>query len=127
MIKLVTNFNADQRGGHSWTYYLTTSSDVSNGFDTKFGWGCRVPYLTRVLPELVYLYVLSYCTVLFLLVLLTSYFLVVLLPVLFLVQVLSFLFVGVLKQYKIYTIMILGELFSPIYSVKLLTCGKSPK
>jgi alpha-mannosidase len=46
----VTNFNADQRGGHSWTYYLTTSSDVSNGFATKFGWGCRIPYLTRVLP-----------------------------------------------------------------------------
>ena len=46
----VTNFNADQRGGHSWTYYLTTSSDNSNGFATKFGWGCRVPYLTRILP-----------------------------------------------------------------------------
>ena len=46
----VTNFNADQRGGHSWTYYLTTSPDVSNGFATKFGWGCRVPYLTRILP-----------------------------------------------------------------------------
>jgi len=46
----VTNFNADQRGGHSWTYYLTTSSDVSNDFATKFGWGCRVPYLTRILP-----------------------------------------------------------------------------
>ena len=46
----VTNFNADQRGGHSWRYYLTTSSDVSNGFATRFGWGCRVPFLTRVLP-----------------------------------------------------------------------------
>jgi alpha-mannosidase len=46
----VTNFNADQRGGHSWIYYLTTSSDVSNGFATKFGWGCRIPYLTRILP-----------------------------------------------------------------------------
>jgi hypothetical protein len=23
---------------------------VSNGFATKFGWGCRVPWLTRVLP-----------------------------------------------------------------------------
>ena len=46
----VTNFNADQRGGHSWKYYLTTSSDISNDFATKFGWGCRVPYLTRVLP-----------------------------------------------------------------------------
>ncbi len=48
----VTNFNADQRGGHSWTYYLTTSSDISNGFATKFGWGCRIPFLTRILPGL---------------------------------------------------------------------------
>ena len=46
----VTNFNADQRGGHSWTYYLTSSSDASNDFATKFGWGCRIPYLTRVIP-----------------------------------------------------------------------------
>jgi alpha-mannosidase len=46
----VTNFNADQRGGHSWIYYITTSSDVSNGFATRFGWGCRVPYLTRIIP-----------------------------------------------------------------------------
>jgi alpha-mannosidase len=46
----VTNFNADQRGGHSWTYYLTTSDNVSNDFATKFGWGCRVPYLTRIIP-----------------------------------------------------------------------------
>jgi alpha-mannosidase len=46
----VTNFNADQRGGHSWTYYLTTSGDVSNGFASRFGWGCRIPFLTRILP-----------------------------------------------------------------------------
>jgi len=46
----VTNFNADQRGGHSWSYYLTTSSDVSNGFATRFGWGCRIPFLSRILP-----------------------------------------------------------------------------
>jgi hypothetical protein len=46
----VTNFNADQRGGHSWTYYLTTSPDVSNGFASRFGWGCRIPFLTRILP-----------------------------------------------------------------------------
>jgi hypothetical protein len=46
----VTNFNADQRGGHAWTYYLTTSGDVSNGFSTRFGWGCRIPFLTRILP-----------------------------------------------------------------------------
>jgi alpha-mannosidase len=46
----VTNFNADQRGGISWTYYLTTSSDNSNLFASRFGWGCRTPFLTRVLP-----------------------------------------------------------------------------
>ena len=46
----VTNFNADQRGGHSWTYYLTSSSDNSSSFATEFGWGCRIPYLTRILP-----------------------------------------------------------------------------
>lgn len=46
----VTNFNADQRGGHSWTYYLTSSTDNSNTFATRFGWGCRVPFLTRLIP-----------------------------------------------------------------------------
>ena len=46
----VTNFNADQRGGHTWTYYLTSSQDNSNGFASRFGWGCRVPFLTRILP-----------------------------------------------------------------------------
>jgi len=45
-----TNFNAEQRGGHSWTYYLTSSADNSNSFATQFGWGCRVPYLTRIIP-----------------------------------------------------------------------------
>lgn len=46
----VTNFNADQRGGHTWTYYLTSSDDVSGSFATRFGWGSRVPFLTRILP-----------------------------------------------------------------------------
>jgi hypothetical protein len=46
----VTNFNADQRGGHSWIYYLTTSNDISDNFASRFGWGSRVPYLTRILP-----------------------------------------------------------------------------
>jgi len=46
----VTNFNADQRGGHSWTYYMTSSADNSNGFATQFGWGCRIPFLTRIIP-----------------------------------------------------------------------------
>ncbi len=46
----VTNFNADQRGGHSWTYYLTSSDDNSDTFAARFGWGARVPLLTRILP-----------------------------------------------------------------------------
>jgi alpha-mannosidase len=46
----VTNFNADQRGGHSWTYYLTSSSNVSNTFATHFGWGARIPFLSRIIP-----------------------------------------------------------------------------
>lgn len=46
----VTNFNADQRGGHTWTYYLTSSPDVSNGMAEEFGSGCRTPFLTRILP-----------------------------------------------------------------------------
>ncbi|HSN49825.1 MAG TPA: hypothetical protein VLR52_01255, partial [Bacteroidales bacterium] len=33
-----------------WTYYLTTSGDNSNSFATRFGWGCRIPWLTRILP-----------------------------------------------------------------------------
>jgi len=45
-----TNFNADQRGGHSWTYNLTSDADASNSFATRFGWGCRTPYLTRIVP-----------------------------------------------------------------------------
>ncbi len=46
----VTNFNADQRGGHSWTYYITSSADNSDDFASRFGWGSRVPFLTRILP-----------------------------------------------------------------------------
>jgi hypothetical protein len=46
----VTNFNADQRGGHSWTYHITSSTDISNDFATRFGWGSRVPFLSRIIP-----------------------------------------------------------------------------
>jgi len=45
-----TNFNAEQRGGHSWSYYITSSNDVSNSFAGQFGWGARIPFLTRILP-----------------------------------------------------------------------------
>ncbi len=46
----VTNFNADQRGGHSWTYYLTSSRDNTDITAARFGWSARVPLLTRIIP-----------------------------------------------------------------------------
>ena len=45
-----TNFNADQRGGHRWTYALTATADTSRVAATRFGWGARVPMPARVLP-----------------------------------------------------------------------------
>jgi hypothetical protein len=46
----VTNFNPDQKGEHQWSYYLTSGSNASNGEAVRFGWGSRVPFLTRILP-----------------------------------------------------------------------------
>lgn len=46
----VTNFNADQRGGHAWSYFITSSGDSSDRFATTFGWNSRVPLLSRILP-----------------------------------------------------------------------------
>ena len=46
----VTNFNAEQRGGHSWTYNMTSSSDTGNRFASRFGWGNRIPFLMRIIP-----------------------------------------------------------------------------
>jgi hypothetical protein len=45
-----TNFKASQEGEMKWTYYLTSSSNLSNSFATRFGWHSRVPMLTRVIP-----------------------------------------------------------------------------
>ncbi|RMG58878.1 MAG: glycosyl hydrolase family 38 [Bacteroidetes bacterium] len=45
-----TNFNADQRGGHRWTYALTSTADTGRVAATRFGWGARVPLPARVLP-----------------------------------------------------------------------------
>ncbi len=45
----VTNFRDSQEGELSWSYYLTSSSDPSTTFATRFGWGSRVPLLARVL------------------------------------------------------------------------------
>lgn len=46
----VTNFAVDQRGEFEWTYYFTSTADVSNSFSTQFGWNARVPLLGRVIP-----------------------------------------------------------------------------
>lgn len=45
-----TNFNADQHGGHAWTYSITGLPGNSITDATRFGWSNRVPFLTRVLP-----------------------------------------------------------------------------
>ena len=45
-----TNFLASEEGELTWKYQLTSSSDPSNLFATKFGWGNRIPLLTRVFP-----------------------------------------------------------------------------
>ncbi|MEN8194792.1 MAG: glycoside hydrolase family 38 C-terminal domain-containing protein, partial [Bacteroidota bacterium] len=45
-----TNFKASQEGEMKWHYYITSSSDNSNTFATRFGWGSRIPLLTRVMP-----------------------------------------------------------------------------
>ncbi len=46
----VTNFNADQMGEMIWSYFITSSTDPSLEYATKFAWANRIPLLTRVLP-----------------------------------------------------------------------------
>ena len=46
-----TNFRASQEGEMTWSYSLTSASDTSNAFATQFGWGTRIPFVSRVLPE----------------------------------------------------------------------------
>ena len=46
----VTNFNAEQRGGHTWTYTISSNPENHQQDAVKFGWGNRIPFLTRVLP-----------------------------------------------------------------------------
>ncbi len=45
-----TNFNAEQHGGITWSYSISSSEDESQKAATQFGWGNRVPFLSRVLP-----------------------------------------------------------------------------
>ncbi len=45
-----TNFRATQEGELNWSYYITTANDAANGTATHFGWGHRVPLVSRVFP-----------------------------------------------------------------------------
>ncbi len=45
-----TNFNAYQTGTHTWSYSLTSGGDADLNTATRFSWGGRVPFLTRILP-----------------------------------------------------------------------------
>jgi hypothetical protein len=46
----VTNFRASQEGEFKWKYSLTSTSDLSYQTRIRFGWGSRIPFLTRVFP-----------------------------------------------------------------------------
>jgi len=45
-----TNFRAYQEGTFSWSYQLTSTSDATNTFATKFAWGERNSFATRTFP-----------------------------------------------------------------------------
>jgi hypothetical protein len=45
-----TNFRAYQEGTFSWSYQLTSTSDASNAFASKFAWGERNSFATRTFP-----------------------------------------------------------------------------
>jgi alpha-mannosidase len=45
-----TNFRAFQEGGFSWSYQLTSTSDTTNTFATKYAWSQRNPFPTRTFP-----------------------------------------------------------------------------
>ena len=45
-----TNFCASQEGELKWSYFITSSSNNTKSFATRFGWDSRIPFLTRVQP-----------------------------------------------------------------------------
>ncbi|MCX6251021.1 MAG: hypothetical protein NTX61_09730 [Bacteroidetes bacterium] len=45
-----TNFRAYQEGELKWRYFITSDADTSVSFSTRFGWGERMPFITRVFP-----------------------------------------------------------------------------
>jgi alpha-mannosidase len=46
----VTNFRASQPGEFSWSYALTSAAEENKSQAAGFGWGVRIPLLTRVFP-----------------------------------------------------------------------------
>ena len=46
----VTNFNADQQGSFTWSYFVTTRDNNQIKDATRIGWENRIPFLPRVLP-----------------------------------------------------------------------------
>lgn len=48
----VTNFRASQPGTFAWSYAMTTTphKEHTGRMATEFGWGARIPLLTRVFP-----------------------------------------------------------------------------
>ena len=46
----MTNFRAYQEGGFSWSYQITSTTDTTNTFATKYAWGVRNPFPTRTFP-----------------------------------------------------------------------------
>ena len=45
-----TNFNADQQGSFTWSYFLTTTANTGMENATRTGWSNRIPFLCRILP-----------------------------------------------------------------------------
>lgn len=45
-----TNFCASQEGEFRWSYAITSSTDTTTAFATRFGWSRRMPLLARVNP-----------------------------------------------------------------------------
>jgi len=46
-----TNFRSSQEGEMVWTYSFTSGTNADNVSATRFGWGTRVPLVSRVLPR----------------------------------------------------------------------------
>ena len=46
-----TNFRASQEGEMKWKYYVTSTSDLTKSYATRFGVASRVPMFTRVIPS----------------------------------------------------------------------------